>query len=77
MSRLDALEMIGEFLAAHHVDLRVRIAHEHGDALAWLYRHCEVIHREDDEDGVSVELSAAQSVVDRMNQQFSRKISHI
>lgn len=72
-----ALEMIGARLAAHHVELHLRIAHEHGEALAWLYRHCEVHSRKDDEEGVLLEISAAQDVADRMNQRFPNQISYI
>ena len=72
-----ALEMIGARLGAHHIELHVRIAHEHGEALAWLYRNCEIHSREDDEEGVSIELSAAHDVADRMDQRFPNQISHI
>ena len=71
----DALAMIGARLTAGHVERRVRVEHRYGDALAWVYRHCDIIDREDDEDGVLVDFSATQAVIDRMDRQYHNQIS--
>lgn len=70
----EALALINEKLSVHQVERTVHIRHEHGEALAWLYRNCDVLERTDDEDGVNIDISASQAVVERMDRRYSKQI---
>ncbi|MEL7464610.1 MAG: GTPase HflX [Pseudomonadota bacterium] len=73
----EALAMIGERLAADHLQRRVHVDHVHGEALAWVYRNCEVLEREDKDDGVTIEISAAKSVLERLSRQYPSQIRYL
>ena len=49
---------------------RLRLTPGAGEALAWLYRHADLRAREDGESGVTVEVSAPDSVFERMERRF-------
>ena len=61
--RLNAL--IDERLAAHNETLEVTVAFDDGATLAWLYRHGDVRHREDREEGVFLEVLLPKADRDR------------
>ncbi|MEL6792679.1 MAG: GTPase HflX, partial [Pseudomonadota bacterium] len=73
----EALTMIAEKLAADHLRRKAHVDHEHGEALAWVYRHCDVLEREDREDGVRVEFSAAKPVIERLDRRYPHQIRYL
>lgn len=51
-------DLINERLGADEVTRDVHVAHAEGAALAWLYRHTDVLDRNDDEDGATLTVRA-------------------
>ncbi|MEX2519839.1 MAG: GTPase HflX [Paracoccaceae bacterium] len=65
-----AMEMISVRLGAADIVRRLRLNPESGEALAWLYRHCDIRERRDHDDGIDVEVAASASVLERLSQRF-------
>ena len=64
------LATLRERLGAADSVRRLRLTPGAGEALAWLYRHADLRAREDGEGGVTVEVSAPDSVFERMERRF-------
>ena len=73
----DALKLIAERLSADHLRRKAHLEHENGEALAWIYRHCDVLEREDRDDGVRVEFSAAKPVIERLDRRYSSQVRYL
>lgn len=57
---------LGQADRIHHLRLKLQAA----EALAWIYRHCDLRDRRDHEDGIDVELSAPDDIMQRFNKRF-------
>jgi GTPase len=63
----DALmDRIDQILAIGSHDVTVKITHEQGDALAWLYRHSDVLNRADSEEGSELKVRLTQASLGRL-----------
>ncbi|MCV6576967.1 MAG: GTPase HflX [Cohaesibacter sp.] len=51
--------------------ISVRLDYADGEGLAWLYRHCDVLSREDDEDGIRLSLRIQDKFQSEIRQRFS------
>lgn len=49
---------------------KLRLHSEAGEALAWIYRNCEVRERRDHKDGIDIEAAASDAVFERLAQRF-------
>lgn len=66
------LNAIDRRLAAHREIMEVKLAPEDGEALAWLYRHGQVLDRQEDENIIRLHVSLSIADVGRYRQRFSR-----
>jgi len=60
------LDRIDQILAIGSHDVAVKLSHEQGDALAWLYRHSDVLSRADTEEGCELEVRLTQASLGRL-----------
>ena len=66
----DLLACIDERLAGHRRIFDVALAHDQGAALAWLYRHGEVLAREDGEEKLMLQVALSGEMLDRFSAEF-------
>lgn len=66
----ELLDVVDDILTRHYLSRHIALPFENGAALAWLYERAEVLSREDDEDGVHLELRIAPDVAARFEQKF-------
>ena len=72
---LDALQaMIADRLAARSALRRLTLSHAEGAALAWCYRHAEVLAREDTEDGTQLTLRLPPAELARAEKRFGPRL---
>ncbi|TDI60034.1 MAG: GTPase HflX [Alphaproteobacteria bacterium] len=62
----DLLQRIDDILAVGSHDLRVRVPHDQGEALSWLYRHGDVLARDDKPEGTEFQVRLTQADLGRM-----------
>jgi len=70
-------ELLARFEAAltrDNLELRLRLAPEDGEGLAWAYRHGQVRERRDAEAGVELLLTASPQDADRFSARFGDKV---
>lgn len=63
-------DLINERLGADEVTRDIHIDHAEGAALAWLYRHCDVLDRADGEDGAVLTVRAGTGAFAKFAQTF-------
>ncbi|SNY93630.1 GTP-binding protein HflX [Cohaesibacter sp. ES.047] len=64
------LDEIEAKLAQNDNILKLHLAVEDGEGLAWLYRHCDVLDRLDSEDGIDLKVRAADKVQSELRNRF-------
>jgi GTP-binding protein HflX len=64
------LEAVEEKLAEKDNLLSVCLDYADGQGLAWLYQHCDVLKREDDEDGIKLSLRIQMKYQDEIRNRF-------
>ncbi|MCT4654947.1 MAG: GTPase HflX [Cohaesibacter sp.] len=64
------LSSIEEKLAEKENLLSLRLGYEDGEGLAWLYRHCDVLERSDDEDGVLLQVRVPDKFQSEVHSRF-------
>jgi GTP-binding protein HflX len=64
------LEAVEEKLAEKDNLLSVCLDYADGQGLAWLYQHCDVLKREDDEDGINLSLRIQMKYQDEIRNRF-------
>jgi GTPase len=62
-------------LARDNIELRLRLAPEDGEGLAWAYRHGQVRERHDGEEGVELLLTVGPQDAERFASRFGQKLS--
>ncbi len=62
------LSAIDAFLARRGMVIKAKLAHGEGENLSWLYRHGEVLQREDTEEGTSITVRLDPANVERWKQ---------
>ncbi|WP_340109282.1 GTPase HflX [Pikeienuella sp. HZG-20] len=67
-----ALRTISARLGAADKVRRFRLHSEAGEALAWIYRNCDVRERRDHKDGIDIEAAASNAVFERLAQRFGQ-----
>jgi GTP-binding protein HflX len=66
-----------EMLTSENIELRLTLAHEDGEGLAWVYRHGQVRERRDTDEGVELFLTASPQDAERISSRFGQKVSVI
>jgi GTP-binding protein HflX len=66
-----------ETLTSENIELRLTLAHEDGEGLAWVYRHGQVRERRDTDEGVELFLTANPQDAERISSRFGQKVSVI
>jgi GTP-binding protein HflX len=64
-----------ETLTSENIELRLTLAHEDGEGLAWVYRHGQVRERRDTDKGVELLLTANPQDAERISSRFGQKVS--
>ncbi|HVV64895.1 MAG TPA: GTPase HflX [Rhizomicrobium sp.] len=62
-------------LTAANIRLRLRLAHDDGEGLAWAYRHGQVQSRRDSESGIELLLTANPQEAERFASRFGQKVT--
>ena len=62
-------------LTRDNIELRLRLAHDDGEGLAWAYRHGQVRERRDGEEGVELLLTTDPQEAERFASRFGQKVS--
>ncbi|MGO1117541.1 GTPase HflX [Rhodovibrionaceae bacterium A322] len=71
----DFLSVVEKQLQSSHRQVTVDLAHSDGETLAWLYRHGQVVSREDDEEFMHLTVSFDPINLARFDQRQARKVS--
>jgi GTP-binding protein HflX len=64
-----------ETLTSENIELRLTLAHEDGEGLAWVYRHGQVRERRDTDKGVELLLTVNPQDAERISSRFGQKVS--
>src|ERR1700744_3859355 len=64
-----------ETLTSENLELRLTLAPEDGEGLAWVYRHGQVRERRDTDAGVELLLTATPQDAERITSRFGQKVS--
>jgi GTP-binding protein HflX len=69
------LNLIDRRLAAQREILTITLTHAQGEALAWLHQHGEVLQRQDDEQGIRLQVALSPDDAGRWQHRFGDKKS--
>lgn len=69
---LDQLEqLLTKNLKQHYKDVEIDIDYADGDIVSWIYEHCTVLKRNDNENNISFHLKAPHDIIDRLYSKLS------
>ena len=66
------LQAVDDLLTRDYLTTSIALSFEDGAAMAWLYERADVLNRNDDENGVHLDLRIAPDVAARFEQTFER-----
>jgi len=72
----DLLAAIEERISGSDVIRTITLKPHEGEELAWLYRHAEVLEREDGENGITLTLRLPHPQKGRAEQRFGKRLIH-
>jgi GTP-binding protein HflX len=68
-------EQLDAMLSAHSSTMTLRLDASDGEGLAWVYRHAQVVNREDNETGTTLTLTVDPADMDRFTNRFGASFS--